>query len=167
MFRRGWFVLLSGVVLLSLAACAAATRQIDGATFRYTPLKGDPQIVFTTSNELLLIDITSLTGIGGATIEKASGQWPPKIVMRLHLNGIESFKFTYGAKTVNVSVSSQNSQIVREELVQDGQTRSLSTDDTYWIAVTSNLGYFDIEAPADFLKSGENKFTIEWIDFYR
>jgi len=167
MFRRYLFVLLSGVTLLSLTACAASTRQIDQLTFRYTPLKGDPQIVFTTSNDLLLIDITSPTGIGSATIEKAAGHWPPKIVMRLHLKGLESFKFTYGAKTVNVSVSSQNSQLLREELVQAGQTFSLSAGDAYWMAVTTNSGYFDIEAPADFFKSGEDKFTIEWIDFYR
>ena len=112
MFRRCWFVLLSGIALLSFAACAASARQIDRPTFRYTPLKGDPKIVFTTSNELLLIDITSPTGIGSAAIEKAFGQWPPKIVMRLHVSGLESFKFKYGAKTVEVSVSAQTREVL-------------------------------------------------------
>jgi len=167
MFRRYLAVWLSGVALLSLAACAPSARQVEGPTFRYTPLKGDPQIVFTTSNELLLIDITSPTGIGGATIDKTAGQWPPKIILRLHLKGLEDFKFKYGAKTVEASVSSQNNKVVREELVQDGQVTSLNAGDVYWMNVTSNPGYFDIEAPADFLTSGENTFTIEWIDFYR
>jgi len=167
MFRRYLAVWLSGVALLSLAACAPSARQVEGPTFRYTPLKGDPRIVFTTSNELLLIDITSPTGIGGATIDKTAGQWPPKIIMRLHLRGLEDFKFKYGAKIVEVSVSSQNNKVVREELVQAGQVTSLSAGDAYWMNVTPNPGYFDIEAPADFLKSGESTFTIEWIDFYR
>jgi hypothetical protein len=167
MFRRYLSALLSGVALLSLAACAPSARQVEGPTFRDTPLKGDPQIVFTTSNDLLLIDITSPTGIGGATIDKTSGQWPPKIVMRLHLKGLEDFKFKYGAKTVEISVSSQNTRLVREELVQDGQVGPLSAGDAYWMNVTANPDYFDIEAPADFLTSGENTFTIEWIDFYR
>jgi len=163
MLRRCLFVWLSGVALLSLAACAAPTRQIDRPTFHYTPLKGDPKIVFTTSTESLLIDIASPTGIGSALIEKASGQWPPKVVLRLHVRGLESFKFKYGAKTVEVSVSAQT----REVLVQEGQITTLGPSDAYWMNVTRNPGYFDIEAPADFMKTGENKFTIEWIDFYR
>jgi hypothetical protein len=163
MFRRCLFVLLSGAALLSLAACAVPTRQIARPTFHYTPLKGDPKIVFMTSSELLLIDITSPTGIGSAAIEKAFGQWPPKIVMRLHVSGLESFKFKYGAKTVEVSVSAQT----REVLVQEGQISTVGPGDAYWMNVTRNPGYFDIEAPADFMKSGENKFTSEWIDFYR
>ncbi len=163
MFRRYLFVLLFSVAFLSLAACAAPARPIERPTFRYTPLKGDPKIVFTASNELLLVDITSPTGIGSVTIEKASGQWPPKVVMRQHVKGLESFKFKYGAKTVEVSVSAVQT---REILVQEGQISTLSPGDT-WVNVTRNPGYFDIEAPADFLTSGENKFTIEWIDFYR
>lgn len=163
MCRRILSVLIASIAIVSLAACAAPARQIDRPTFRYTPLKGDPKIVFTASNELLLIDITSPTGIGSVTIEKASGQWPPKIVMRLHVKGLESFKFKYGAKTVEVSVSATQT---REMLVQEGQISAIGPGDA-WANVTRNAGYFDIEAPADFLTSGENKFTIEWIDFYR
>jgi hypothetical protein len=166
MFRRYLLALLSGMTLLSLAACAASARPIDQPTFRYTPLKGDPQIVFTTSDELLLIDVTSPTGIGGATIEKTSGQWPPKVVMRLRLKGLEDFKFTYGTTTVEINVSS-TAQAVHETLIRAGQTSALSAGDAHWMNVTTHAGYFDIEAPADFFKSGESKFTIEWIDFYR
>jgi hypothetical protein len=164
MFRHCWFVVLSGIALLSLAACAAPARSTERPAFRYTPLKGDPRIVFTTSNEMVLIDITSPSGIGSAAIEMISGQWPPKVVMRLHVTGLESFKFKYGAKTVEVSVAGPQT---REVLVQAGQIGTVSPGDPYWLNVTYNSGYFDIEAPADFLKSGENKFTIEWIDFYR
>ncbi len=163
MFRRYLLALLSGAVLLSLAACAAPARPIDRPTFRYTPLKGDPRIVFTTSNEMVLIDITSPTGIGSVMIAKASGQWPPKIVMRLHVKGLESFKFKHGAQTVEVSVSTQT----REMLVQEGQISALSPGDAHWMNVTSNSGYFDLEAPAAFMQSEESKFTIEWINFYR
>jgi hypothetical protein len=166
MFRRYLPALLACVLVVNLAACAPATQQIDRSTFRYTPLKGDPRIVFTTSNEMLLIDITSPTGIGSAAIEKTSGQWPPKIVMRLHVKGLESFKFHYGSNTVEISVSS-TTKAVRETLVQDGMMSTLGPNDDAWMNVTPNSGYFDIEAPAGFLKSGENKFTIEWIDFYR
>jgi hypothetical protein len=28
-------------------------------------------------------------------------------------------------------------------------------------------GYIEVEAPRDFLASGQTKFAIRWIDFYR
>jgi hypothetical protein len=155
---------LSVVILLSLIACAPAATSIDRVAYKATPLKGDPVVTFSTSNEMLLIDITSPTGIGGAAIEKSGGQWPPKIIMRLHVKALESFKFSYGNTTIDVSVSSHGANAVFEGSTANG---ALQPGDPEWITVTPGAGYFDLEVPAAFLQSGENKFTIEWIDFYR
>ena len=152
--------------LLLLSACASPSATTS-STFKAVPLKGDPRVVLSTTNEMLLADITSPTGIGSAQIEKTAGQWPPKIVLRLHLKGLEDFKFHYGNTTVEVSVSSQTDHAVREVVEQGGKTSALSTGDPNWIAVTQAAGYFDLEAPAAFLQSGETQFTIEWIDYYR
>jgi hypothetical protein len=162
--RRNTFVVLSWIAVLGLAACASAPVASNGATYQAVPLKGDPVITFSTTNDLLLIDITSPTGIGGATIEKTGGQWPPTIIMRLRVKGLESFKFRYADTTIDVSVSSHGDNAVREESTASG---ALQPGDPEWIAVTPGEGYFDLQAPAAFLKSGEGKFTIEWIDFYR
>ncbi|NTU63893.1 MAG: hypothetical protein HGB05_10960, partial [Chloroflexi bacterium] len=126
-----------------------------------------PRITFNTTSDLLLIDITSPTGIGSATIEKTAGQWPPRVVMRLRVKGLESFKFRYGDTIIDVSVSSHGDNAVRETYEQPGKMGAAVSGSPYWMAVTPGEGYFDLEAPADFLKSGESQFTIEWIDFYR
>jgi hypothetical protein len=131
------------------------------------PLKGDPRITFSAADDMLLIDITSPTGIGSAAIEKTAGQWPPKVVMRLRVKGLESFKFRYADTIIDVSVASHGANAVHEVYEQPGKMGAVRAGDPYWIAVTPGEGYFDLEAPIDFLKSGENKFTIEWIDFYR
>ncbi len=165
--RRFLLLTLAGVALFCLAACAPAANSIDRATYKAVPLKGDPHIAFSTTNELLLIDITSPTGIGGATIEKTGGQWPPKTMLRLHVKGLESFKFHYADITIDVSVSSHGEHAVNETFEQAGTLGVVSAGDPYWITVTPGEGYFDLGVPAAFLKSGENKFTIEWIDFYR
>jgi hypothetical protein len=157
-------LLLASLTLLSLAACAPAPTSIDRATYTAVPLKGDPIITFSTTNDMLLIDITSPTGIGGATIEKTGGQWPPKIIMRLRVKGLESFKFRYADTTIDVSVSSHGDNTVREESSTNGP---LKPGDLEWITVTRGEGYFDLAAPASFLDSGANQFTSEWIDFYR
>jgi hypothetical protein len=130
-------------------------------------LKGDPRITFSAAADAVLIDIISPTGIGSAAIEKTSGQWPARIVMRLHVKGLESFQFLYGDTRVDVGVSSHGDNAVHEVYEQPGKMGTASPGDPYWITVTPGAGYFDLEAPADFLQSGESKFTIEWIDFYR
>ena len=165
--RRYTLLALSCFTLLSLAACAPSSAPLAQATFVAVPLKGDPRVTFSTSGEMLVIDITSPTGIGGAAIEKTSGRWPGQIVMRLHVKGLESFKFLYADTRIEVSVSSHGDNAVSEVYEQSGKMGTASPGDPYWIAVTPGEGYFDLEAPADFLKSGENKFTIEWVDFYR
>jgi hypothetical protein len=164
MMRHWVLMILSNLLVLSLAACTPAANSIERATFKAVPLKGDPIITFSTIAEMLLIDVTSPTGIGGAAIEKTAGQWPPRIVMRLRVKGLEGFKFRYADTIIDVSVSSHGDQAVREESNTSG---TLQPGDMEWIAVTPGEGYFDLEAPANFLKSGENQFTIEWIDFYR
>ncbi len=167
MIRCFALMALSWLVVLSTAACASSSAANVGAVYRAVPLKGDPRITFSTTEDTLLIDITSPTGIGGAAIEKTSGQWPGTIVMRLRVKGLEQFEFTYGNSSIDLAVSSQNAQVVHEVLTQPGKMGTVSPGDPYWIAVTPGPGYFDLQAPADFFKSGENKFTIDWIDFYR
>ena len=165
--RRYTLPVLLYLVAASLAACAPSSASVQPATYQAVPLKGDPRVTFNTSNNTLLIDITSLTGIGSAAIEKTSGQWPGKIVMRLHVKGLERFAFQYTGNSIGVGVSSHGDNTVHEVCEQAGKLSTLNAGDPYWIAVTPGEGYFDLEAPPDFLKSEENKFTIEWIDFYR
>jgi len=165
--RYPMLFVLTCLAVLSLTACAPSSASNAPATFNAVPLKGDPRVTLNTATDKLLIDITSPTGIGSTRIEKTSGEWPPKIVMRLHLKGLESFKFRYADTVIDVNVSSHGDQTVTETYQQGGQTGTLSAGNPYWIAVTRGPDYFDLEAPANFFKSRESKFTIEWIDFYR
>ena len=150
-----------------LAACASPAASPVRATYQATSSKGNPSVIFSTTADELLIDITSPTGIGNAAIEKTAGQWPPRIVMRLHVKALESFKFRYADTVIDVSVSSHGDHAVTEVFEQPGKTGTVSPGDPFWIAVTPGEGYFDLQAPTAFLQSGENKFAIEWIDFYR
>ena len=165
--RHHILCVLACLAALSLAACAPSTASNENAVYNAVPLKGDPHVTFNPTAGTLLIDITSPTGIGSTRIEKTAGQWPSKIVMRLHVKGLESFKFRYADVIVAVNVSTHGDQTVSETYQQGGQTGTLSAGNPYWIAVTRGPEYFDLEAPARFYKSGETKFTIEWIDFYR
>lgn len=165
--RRYTLLALSCFALLSLTACAPSSASSERGTYKAVPLRGDPGITFSTTSDMLLIDVTSPTGIGSAAVEKTSGQWPGKIVMRLHVKGLESFTFQYADIRIDASVSSHGDNAISEAYQRSGTKGKVAPGDPYWIAITPGAGYFDLEAPADFVKSGEAKFTIEWIDFYR
>jgi hypothetical protein len=159
--------LLHCFVVLSLTACAPSTASPDSAAYKAVPLKGKPVVTFTAANDALSIDVASPAGIGGAAIEKTAGQWPSRILVRLHVKGLESFKFHYADITIEVNASSHGDKTVRETRERTGLSDTPKPGDPDWIAVTPGEDYFDIKASTAFLKSGANKFTIEWIDFYR
>lgn len=161
-------VVIAVLMLCSLAACATAQRQAAGPSFRATGLKGEPTIISTVSNDLLLIDITSPTGIGGARIEKTAGDWPPQIILRLRLTGLESLKFTYADRLVALEVpSSGNGEVLESVEIGAAPAMPLTVDSPYWMTVTPGRGYFDVAVPPDFFASGVDQFVVEWIDFYR
>jgi hypothetical protein len=165
--RRSFLFAAACLTILSATACAPSSAPAVHATYQATTLKGDPSVTFNTTGDTLLIDVVGPSGIGGSAIEKTSGQWPSKIVVRLHLKGLEKFHLQYGANNVDVTISSQGDHAVHEVYSQPGEISAVSAGDPYWIAVTPGQGYFDLQMPSDFLKSGENRFTIDWIDFYR
>lgn len=164
-------------IAIELAACAVSIQ--SPTALKAVPTKGDPQIVFSITSSTAIIDIVSPTGIGGAAIEKTGGQWPPKVLMRFHLNGLEDLKFTYGDKTMAVSVSSTGDNTVRESAIISDSETPIKNDSPYWMAVNIvskdgsagkiplEDGLIEVTAAADFLRSGNTQFSIEWIDFYR
>jgi len=164
-------------IAIELAACAVSIQ--SPTALKAVPKKGDPQIVFSITSGTAIIDIVSPPGIGGAAIEKTGGQWPPKVLMRFHLKGLEDLKFMYGDKTVAVSVSSTGDSTVRESAIIGDSETPIKNDSPYWMAVNilskdGSPGKIPLEdstievtAPADFLRSDNAQFSIEWIDFYR
>lgn len=90
----------------------------------------------------MIFDITSDRGIGRGNIELAKGQWPPKVVLHLHLKGLEG-----------LNISSSNRNVERHEL-NATKHKSNSTD------------YYEVIVP-DELLSGTTKLDLEWVDFYR
>ncbi len=172
-----------GLMLFILVACSQRASSVEPLTLKAVPLKGDPQIVFSTTNEELLVDITSPTGIGSAEIEKTAGQWPGQIVLRFHLQGLEEMHFHYGDTTLQVNVVNHGANPVTETVSRNGETETLQPGNLlnaqYWMgveilnadgspgAIPLNNGYIDVTVPPDFFRSKESTFTISWIDFYR
>lgn len=175
--RGKLFVLFFSVV--GLAACTGTFGPITGEP-EYHVSSNRPSAQVTVSNEQssAIVEVYSDNGIGNATVRLVSGEWPDSILMRFHLQGLESLQFSYGETVVGLSVNTQN-RILQGVSVGGVAIEAIDEGSDYWMSVTfldrkgtavdapAAGGVIEVEAPADFLKREDSEFTINWIDFYR
>jgi hypothetical protein len=152
--------------------------------FEAQAVKESDMVEVKNDAALTTFDIFSPGGIGSATIHLTSGKLPRKILLRLHLKGLEEFRFSAGGKTILLSVSSTGENRVRQNLrKENGQSEEwhiMDADSPYWMEmniksansgeggkISVEEGYFEIEVPEYFLKKEISGFSLRWIDFYR
>ena len=86
----------------------AATSRPALPDFQIKCRKPDDAVRVSTEGGRVVFDITSGSGIGGATIGRAGQHWPDEVVLRVHLKGLESLRMAGGGAAVRVSVLSHN-----------------------------------------------------------
>jgi hypothetical protein len=168
--------ILCVATLCIMAGCQVRPEQqreysisVDGNGNRVVPHSDGPETLF---------DVMSETGIGSAAVEQTSGESPAKILIRLHLSGLEEFDFEYGDTTVTVSVSSHGDQKVSERMRAAGSGEiPIGPESPYSMPVRvvtssgsgsgSATGYFEVQAPQDYIQGQQRAFSMRWIDFYR
>lgn len=167
-------IVLLGVLLWGLVGCVSVSEQPE---FEVETARTELVETAVTPNSVTF-DITSQTGIGSAEIKLVHGEWPETILFRLHVAGLEEFRFAYHETAVTASVSSSGDHQVLESVAQAGEAQPVAEDSVFYMPVRLEAesgevsiplaeGYFEIEAPADFQAGAYDMFTISWIDFYR
>jgi hypothetical protein len=159
-----------------MAACQVRPAQqsnyaisVDGDGNRVVPHEAETETLF---------EVRSTTGIGSAGVEQTSGELPAKILIRLHLKGLEEFTFQYHETVVTVSVSSHGDGMVTETIRTAGSDQiPIGPESPYSMPVRvvqnpdsnngSSTAYFEVQAPQDYIQGKHTAFSIRWIDFYR
>ena len=140
----------------------------------------------STIADTVTIDVTSPSGIGHASFTLPPKRRPARILIRLHLKGLEEFRFVYGDTMIVVNTDARiprmsdvraHLRVIDQPGGEGREIRELSPFDPEFIQVTisSALGYptgtgadwLVVEAPPSFLHGDEDRFEIRWIDFYR
>ena len=107
-------------------------------------------------------------------INLVEGRWPKKVLIRLHLTGLEGFGVTIGGKIFSGAYRGENFPSGKDRL----QTRMLDLKGNllkgrYLLKFTPPnsqkriAGYYEAEVPQLALISGAKKIDLSWIDFYR
>jgi hypothetical protein len=150
--------------LVSLMGCNMISKE---PMFEIEVAKEGDGVETAVTTNTAIFNITSDTGIGSASIQRAGGEWPETILFRVYLSGLEDFKFVYGDTTVTAAVSSSGEQMVLEAVEQAGKQQPVTKDSGFFMPVRVETDYFEIEVPADFFAGEYDAFSISWIDFYR
>ena len=163
-----------------LTACTGPTIPNESSEPEYQVTNNQPSSEVTVSNEAntAIVEVFSDNGIGSASVMLVNGEWPESIVMRFHLQGLESLQFSYGDTMIDLSVNTQH-MILQSVTSAGGTNEAIEEDSEFWLPVTfvdsegtekdepTAGGIIVVSAPADFYFENLTEFTINWIDFYR
>ena len=171
---------------LALALSVAGCDRLVPATPAYSVTTDRPDnvvtVVVSDNADSATVEVRSQTGIGSASVASTSRHVPDGLRLRFYLSGLEELRFSYGSTTVLVSVSSAPGNEVRQAVTQGppgAVAREIRPGDDFWMttrivgedgrpaSVPLTNGYIQVDAPEDYLRSGQRAFAIHWIDFYR
>ena len=102
----------------------------------------------------VVFDVKSGSGIGSGSIKLKEGNWPKKVLVRLHLRGLEGFSVSNGKKTI------QRSDLNVRMLDPEGNL----LEGKYLL---KNKGYYEAIVPSSLLGPEVREIQIRWVDFYR
>lgn len=167
--------MLTAIFLCSVILAAdpaegkAETAAPSKPQFQAKARKDDTHLRFNTDGTTSIWDITCKSGIDETTITRLGDKWSEKIVVRLHLTGMESFNAANGDTTVHWSVTRSDRTI--QSLWKGKKETSIASDSPYFTEVKEVADgkekYFEVPLPANLFEGNPKEVRLWWIDFYR
>lgn len=170
------FIVLASL-LCFLALLAAGEEATDKAKIAATVGRKDSTIEVRREGGAVLLDVRSEFGIDTATITRRGDEWPNRMIVRLHLAGLESFRATVGETTIEWSASAEGK--TRVALIGEEVETTLAEDSPYFSparvvglkrdddAAATESVCFEVPLPAKLLEKNPRRIKLRWIDFYR
>ena len=132
------------------------------------------------TGEQAILTIQDARGIGSATIRRADGQWPQKVVVHAQLRGLEHFAITSGDVKLAASVLSHSGNQRLLNLWREGKEGpQLTRESEHWMEIRTldadgkpitglppAGGFFAMTIPHVLLAEAKD-VRLDWIDFYR
>ena len=125
---------------------------------------GSPNsILATIGRSKTIFDVKSGFGIGAGKIRLATGEWPEKVLVRLHLTGLEGFSVSNGKQSLTRSDLDIRILDLKGNPVKGPYLlKSLGPNKSKRIE-----GYYEARIPQSLLTEDTKEIRISWVDFYR
>ncbi len=112
--------------------------------------------------------------MAGGEISLIEGQWPQKVLLRIHLAGLEGLGVTVGDQTFAGSYHGEDFAPGKGDL----RTRQLDAEGNplkgrYLVKSDGPnsskriAGYYEAEVPQSILNPETKRIDLRWVDFYR
>ncbi len=160
----------------SIGICGSAAEPEINATTK----KAEDRVEFSRKDGATIASVRSPSGIGSATINRTTGDWPERMVLRLHLHGLEGLKVSNGKlefvaevagpdkkRFLQVNKSSQPSNPPESKTLATYEIRSFDQGGRPADNIPLKDGYFEVRLPKELFADNPESITINWIDFYR
>lgn len=142
--------------------------------------RADDKIEVTRNDEQTILSVRCPSGIGSGVVSRLSDLWPKRVILRLHLNGLEGLKVssnnielaaevagTDNKKFLYLTKRANQSSEPRTTKLADSEIRAFSKDGKPSEVIPLKDGYFEVRLPTELFADNPESFTINWIDFYR
>ena len=152
----------------------------NGPKFNFDYRKKGPHgspnsIEAVVQDSAVVFDVKSGGGIGSGKIKVSEGNWPKKVVVRLHLTGLEGFSVSNGKKMLEgFHMSNKSNDDRKEELkirMLDGKGKPAEGKyllKSYGPNKFKRIeGYYEATIPKSLLTEDTKEIEIRWVDFYR
>jgi hypothetical protein len=166
---------LSGLALLVTLAGCTSVPAAAAPRYRAVAVQPGDDVTFGGNSDDVTIDITSERGLGSVEIERL-GPPPKTLTVNFHLAGLEELRFSWGDTRVFVYVASSDGSVREEVSLGAQQATSIDSTSPHWTPVRIEAdspkiplenGFFAATASPSFLQDAPQRFTLQWIDFYR
>ena len=179
--RLSRFVLAGAVVTLLLPAVSGCAHRSERPPVAVELVTGSEEeaIHITQTGDEALVDIQKAQGIGTATFSVAAKPKTRRVLVRLHLHGLEELRLTGAEGEWVVSVLSHSGNPILQTFNPSGALGvKLTPQDALWLtlriaptpgqAPTIPLqdGWFELTLPDALVVPGSD-FSLRWIDFHR
>jgi hypothetical protein len=171
------------IAIVVLGAMHAPLAGGEEATpkFKITAKRDNDKVDVRVEPGEAIFSVHSPFGISEANVERLGPNWPARVVVRLHLKGLEHFRASNGHVVLEASASITSSGVQEIRLWKDGnEAAPLDATSPFWTKIRAigddgklarkiplERGFFQIELPTQFFAGNPRSIQFNWIDFYR
>jgi len=174
---------LAAVLLIAIPTVSAEepleeSPQRDG--LRVTTKRDNDRVTIAQTQGGTTIAIHSPMGISSATVARTGRRWPSRVILRLHLQGLENLDIAAGdTRLVGFVQSHSGYGRFLSRKTADGEQR-LDKNDPLWMDIRAadktgksvkglppKDGFFEMQLPPALFEDNPAEIKIAWIDFYR
>jgi hypothetical protein len=165
------------VCLLGFSGLRAAD---DAPKLKVTTRKADDTVRVQEDGGNVTFVVKSPSGIGDATIERTEEKWPATVLLKFHLQGLESLVISTGKVKLQAAVSAQNDKGGVRLWKDDKEAELLDAKSPLWMEIRlvgaegktvketpRKDRCFEMTLPKALLEGDPKSLTVTWIDFYR